>query len=177
MATNLSLGRLEPDKDNVGGLKNVYFINRTTGLESSATFDSDEQITAFASLLTLLKYELRGTGHSFSQTTETSGDNGTTFTTQTLTFNLKVQGVASRKELQLASFNMPHIIVQDYNGNYQFMGLENGCDVNVDTVSGGAMGDLNGYTVTVTATEKNVAHFVSSSIIGDDTNTSITVGT
>ena len=56
MACDISLGRLEPCKDSVGGLRAIYFINFTEGLLDSATFDADEIITGFASPLTLYKY-------------------------------------------------------------------------------------------------------------------------
>jgi len=39
------------------------------------------------------------------------------------------------------------------------------------------MGDLNGYNLTFTGQEKNLATFVSSAIINDTTNTVVVVGT
>ena len=39
------------------------------------------------------------------------------------------------------------------------------------------MGDLNGYNITFTGTEKQPAYFVDSAIIGDTTNTVVVVGT
>ena len=56
MSCDISLGRLEPCKDSVGGIRAIYFINYTSGLLDTATFDSDEIITGFASALTLYKY-------------------------------------------------------------------------------------------------------------------------
>ena len=176
MACDATAGRLEPCKDQVGGLKNLYIINYTSGLESTATFDSDEEITAFATALTLYKYELRG-GQSMEDSIETSADTGTTFTTQSGTFVLKKQDKATRKQLKLVSRGRPHVVTEDYNGNFKIHGLENGCDVNYSATTGSAMGDLSGYNLTVTATEKEEAHFILPSIIGDTTNTVVVVGT
>ena len=70
-----------------------------------------------------------------------------------------------------------HIITEDYNGNYKLYGLEAGCYINVDIASGSAKGDLNGYTLNITANEPEPAKFVDSTIIDDSTNTTVTVGT
>lgn len=177
MACDLTLGRLEPCKDQVGGIKAIYFINNVSGLLDSATFAGTDQITAFATALDLFKYETRGAVHSFDEVNEVSGDSGTSFWTQTLTVVLKTQNLASRKELKLLSYGSPQIIIEDYNGNYKLGGIENGFDVQVDVVSGSAMGDLTGYNITATAMEKAPAFFVDSTIIDDTTNTAVTVGT
>ena len=48
----------------------------------------------------------------------------------------------------------PQIIVQDYNGNYMVVGLENGADVSGGTiVTGTAMGDMSGYTLVFSGME------------------------
>lgn len=178
MACTASKGRLEPCKDQYAGLKAIYFINYTAGLLDSATFDAtDDDITAFASALTLYKYELRGGVHSYDENGNTSGDNGTTYYEQSGTVVLKSQNVATRKELQILAKGRPHIVVEDYNGNFRLSGIENGCDVTVQSVSGAAPGDLSGYNITWTAMEKNLAHFIDPTIIDDTTNTSVTEGT
>jgi hypothetical protein len=177
MACTLSRGRLEPCKDVTGGIKKVYFIDYTSGLEASATFDTDDQITGFDSALTLYEYEVIGNTDTFTETGTTSRDNGTTFYDVSGTVNLRAQTLADRKELQLMGAARPHIITLDYNGNYKFYGLENGCDVAVTAESGAAMGDFFGYTLNITAQEPALANFVSAAIIDDTTNTSVTSGT
>ena len=56
-------------------------------------------------------------------------------------------------------------------------GFENGAEVVVNTASGAAMGDLNGYNITFTGTEKEPASFIDATIIGDTTNTTVVSGT
>jgi len=169
---SLSLGRLNPCKT-VGGLKNLYFGNFDEALYAGMTLSADEEITAFASALTLLKYELSGT-NSFDEANEVTKD--TSFWTQTGTFSLKSQDIATRKELKLASYGRPFVVAEDYNGNFKLYGAQNGCSVSVNTASGGDMGDFNGYNLTITATEKEPAYFIDSTIIDDATNTNVTVG-
>jgi hypothetical protein len=69
--------------------------------------------------------------------------------------------VKDHKELKLMAYGRPNVIVEDNNGNFFLAGLENGCDVTGGTiVTGGAMGDLSGYTLTLTGQEKVPANFI-----------------
>ena len=158
MACDITAGRLEPCKDSVGGIIAIYISNYTTGLLNTATF-VDEEVTGFASPLTFYKYDLKG-ANSFEQTNENSRENGTSFWTQTGTIVLKKQDNATRKEMKLLSYGRPQIIIEDYNGKFYLAGIENGCEVAANTATGAAMGDLNGYNVTFTGTEKTPANFV-----------------
>lgn len=176
MACTLTRGRLEPCKDVTGGIKKVYFVDYTAGLEDSATFDSDNQITGFDSALDLYEYIVIGNTDSFDETGTTSRDNGTTFYDVSGTVNLRAQTLADRKELQLMGAARPHVVTLDYNGIYKFYGLENGCDVAVTASSGAAMGDFFGYTLNITAQEPALANFVDATIIDDTTNTAVTAG-
>lgn len=177
MSCDLTLGRLEPCKDQSAGIKNIYFINYDGDLKSGATLGSDDEITGFASVVNLLKYEVRGDNNTFDEPNEVNKENGTSFWTQTLTVALKKQSITDRKELKVATYGRPHIVVEDYNGNYQLAGFENGCDVSVSTASGGAMGDFRGYNVVATGNETEPAHFIDPAIIDDTTNTVVVVGT
>jgi hypothetical protein len=59
------------------------------------------------------------------------------------------------------SYGRPQVIVEDNNGNFFYCGLEHGMDVTGGTiVSGAAMGDLSGYTLTLTGMEPVPANFL-----------------
>jgi len=174
MATAITLGRKNPDKENVGGLKAAYFIEFAAGTFSGATITADE-ITAFGSALTLFKYELRG-ANSFDENNPSSQEAGTSFWEGSGTLQFKKQSLAAQKEIKLLSFDRKHIILEDYNGNFRFCGLEHGCDISVNTASGANMGDFQGYNITFTTSERYPAYFVDSAIIGDTTNTTVTEG-
>ena len=183
MSCDISLGRLEPCKKDVGGLVAVYFINYTSGLltgTSAATFGTDDLITAFANALTLYKYDLRGT-NSFDETNESSRENGTSIFTQTGTIQLKKQDAVTRKELKLLGYGRPQVIVESYSADgtttkFQLAGIENGCEVAASSVSGAAMADFTGYNLVFTGMERESAYFVDPAIIGDTTNTVIVAG-
>tara|TARA_R110001599_G_scaffold242810_1_gene442563 strand:+ start:556 stop:1089 length:534 start_codon:yes stop_codon:yes gene_type:complete len=177
MACDVNLGRLEPCNDSVGGIIAIYINGAyTSGLLDTATFDTTDEITAFVSALTFYKFDLKG-ANGFEQTNENSRENGTSFFTQTGTVVLKKQDKTTTAQLKLLSYGRPQIIFQDYNGNYFLAGIENGCQVQVNTSTGQAMGDLNGYNLTITGNEKSPANFIDPAIIGDTTNTIVVVGT
>ena len=182
MACDISAGRLEPCKDSVGGLKAVYFVNYDAAIAADATVVAD-QITAFDSAITLYKYDLKGANNSFDETNENSRDNGTSFWTQTGTLVLKKQDLATQSELKLLAYGRPLVVVEFYAKDandaniFRMAGFENGCEVTVNTASGAAMGDLNGYNITFTGTEREPANFIAPTIIGDTTNTTVVSGT
>lgn len=163
MATcDLTLGRKIPCKDNVGGIKNIYFLNYNDVPYEKMTI-VDEEISLFAASGTpsieAYKYELIG-AQSLEETNEISIDNGTSFWTQVLTAILQKQDKVTQKELKLASFGNPKIMIEDYLGNLRFMGAQLGCMVAVNVVSGANKTDLNGYNITATATENGPALYV-----------------
>jgi len=175
MACDISLGRREACKENVGGLKAVYFVNYDSTLLSGASLTSGV-ITALNSSVDAFKYELKADGNTYEEANENSRENGTSFFTQTGTLVLKVQDSATQAEMTLLSYGRPHVIIEDYNGNFRLAGAEHGVEVSVSTTSGGAMGDLNGYNISFEGKERNMATFVDSALIGDASGFSITEG-
>ena len=176
MACDINLGRLEPCKDSVGGITAIYIGGAyTDNLLTTATIGADGEVTAFTAALTFYKYDLKG-ANSFDQTNENSRENGTSFWTQTGTVVLKKQDKVTTAQLKILSYGRPQIIIEDYNGAYYLAGTENGVEVAVSTVSGTAMGDLNGYNLVGTGMEKSPANFIDPTIINDTTNTVVVVG-
>jgi len=162
---NLSLGRLKPCKDTVGGIKNIYFVNYGdfTGIVYNAT-DSDV-IDDLAASFNAYKYEVHFSS-SFTQNIQSSMENGTTAFEQVLEVTLPKLTKEDHKELKLVSFGHPHVIVEDQNGNFFVAGLLNGMSVTGGTiVTGLNMGDLSGYTLTLTGMEKVPANFLDTNIV------------
>jgi hypothetical protein len=160
MSCDLTLGRKEVCKDSVGGLNAVYFVN--FGDMGAITYDSTntDVIDAVAGTPDAFKYELKGAS-TFTQNINSSREAGTTFFEQVLELTFKKLTPKDHKELKLLSFARPHVIVEDYNGNFFLAGLEHGCDVTGGTiVTGGAMADLSGYTLTLTGMERLPANFL-----------------
>ena len=160
MACVLTQGRQEVCKESVGGLQGVYFINYTTG---SFTKGGNGQVSALPSGSTVYYYELKGNS-AYTETVNTSRDNGTTFFSQELTLNLKKLTNEMTTQLKLMAYGRPQIVVWTMNGEALLVGEREGADVTAGTIqTGGALGDLYGYSVTFTGMEQLPAAFLSGS--------------
>lgn len=163
MACDITAGRIEPCKDSVGGLDAIYFVNDgdITGFTMDTT-DTDV-IASVDGSPSAYKYDLKGNS-TFETTINSSTENGTSFFEQTLTLTLKKLDIESHKELKLLTWGKPKVIVKDNNGNFFLMGKEHGAEVTGGSVvTGGAMGDLSGYTLTLSAMERVPANFIDAS--------------
>ena len=160
MACNLSAGRNEVCKESVGGIQGVYFINYTTG---SFTKNVGGEVTAVPSGSTLYYYELKGTS-AYTETVNSSRETGTTFFSQELVLNLKKLTNEMTTQLKLMAYGRPQVIIWTMNGDALLVGEKEGADVTAGTIqTGGAMGDLYGYSVTLTGQERLPAAFLSGS--------------
>ena len=164
MPCNLSVGRMEPCKESIGGLAGVYFLNYTTG---SFTKNASGEITAFPSGSTVYYYQLKGTS-AYTETVNSSRENGTTFFSQETVLNLKKITQEMSTQLKLMSYGRPQIVIATNNGDAFVAGETLGCDVTAGTIqTGAALGDLYGYSVTLTGTEPLPAAFISGSTAGN----------
>ena len=161
MACSLTLGRIEPCKDQVGGLNAVYFINSIDLAQIAYdTADTDVIDQLATTAVSAYKYDLKGTSN-FEQAITSSRDNGTTFFEQVLNIVLKKQDADTHKEVKLLAWAKPVVVVEDNNGNAWVMGLEHGAEVTGGSiVTGSAMGDLTGYNLTLTGQERVPANFL-----------------
>ena len=171
MSCDISLGRREVCKNSVGGLNAVYFINYGDVDINDYTYDGTDtdMITNISGEATInaYKYDLKGTS-SFTENINSSRENGTTFFEQVLELTFKQLTVEMHKEIKLLSYGRPIVLVEDNNRNFFLAGAKNGCDVTGGTiVTGAAMGDLSGYTLTLTGGEKAPANFVDAASSSD----------
>jgi hypothetical protein len=166
MPCSLTLGRNEVCKESIGGLQGVYFINFTTGsfTETAAqTATPSGLLTGVPSGSVLYYYELKGTS-AYTETVNTSRENGTTFFNQELTLNLKKLTNEMTTQLKLMAYGRPQIIVWTNNGEAFLVGKKEGADMTAGTIqTGGALGDLYGYSLTFQGQEQFPAQYLSGS--------------
>lgn len=166
MSCDIAKGRLEPCKDVVGGLKSLYFVNygdiaSVAKLTTEGNEDVIDTITPLAATADAYRYDIKGAS-SFTQNIQSSRDTGTTAFEQVIEVTLKKLSIQDHKELKMLAYGRPQVIVEDYNGNLFFAGLEHGVEVTGGTiVTGTAMSDLSGYTLTLTGMEREPANFLS----------------
>lgn len=158
MSCDLTKGRLLGCRDAVGGLDKVYFIPK--GTLGTITYDVDgSTITGVSGTPTAYEYELH-LGNNLTENINSSEENGTTFYEQVLSLTLKKLTKEDNAELKNLVKSRAHCMVLDNMGEYRLVGLEKGIvSVGGSAVSGDALGDLNGYTLTLTAKEKELANF------------------
>jgi len=158
MSCDISRGRLEPCKDSVGGLNAVYFINKggiTAGYDVTDTDVIDDLGSP-----TAYKFDIKG-GSTYTENITSSRENGTTTFEQVLELQLTKLTKEDHKTVKLLAYGSPHVLIEDNNGNVFVAGLEHGLDVSGGTiVSGAAMGDMSGYTLTFSGMEKAPANFI-----------------
>lgn len=159
MACAVSNGRALPCKSGVGGLKNIYFAPYSD--TTAALTDSSGTIT-LTDTETFYKYEIKGNS-SLETAINSSRENGTTFYETTLNLTFTFLDVATQEQIKLLAHGRPQIVVEDYNGNGFLVGKDHGAEVTGGTVvTGAAMGDLSGFTLTLTAQETAPPFFVAS---------------
>ena len=174
MACDISKGRLEACKESVGGIKNLYIANYNSamyaGMDDSATKPPTDvlfngQVDTLAAAVDVYQFEVRGDNNTFEETNENSRDNGTSFWTQSGSFVIKAQNAETMMQLKLLSYGRPHIIIEDYNGKFRMAGAQNGVEVSVNTSTGGAMGDLYGYTISFEGKEVLPSLFILNTLV------------
>tara|TARA_R110001599_G_scaffold299078_1_gene504025 strand:- start:5729 stop:6259 length:531 start_codon:yes stop_codon:yes gene_type:complete len=161
---NLSLGRLKPCKDSVGGINAIYFINY--GDLGPVTFNATDTdvIDSIGTSVSAYKYDVHFSS-SLTQNISSSTENGTTSFEQVVELSMPKLSKEDHREIKLIAYGHPHIVVEDQNGSFFLAGLINGMEVTAGTiVTGTAMGDMSGYTLTLTGMERSPANFLESTL-------------
>ena len=164
MACLLTTGRKIPCKSAFGGIKKVYFADY--GSITAVVLDAtSKQVTAITGSPTWYDFDVKGPS-SLETAVASSRDTGTTFYTQTLNLTLTFLDAKTQAELQILALGRPYIVVEDYYGNTFLCGVENGCElVSGTTVTGGAAGDLSGFTMVFEAMEEVAPYFVDAGVV------------
>jgi hypothetical protein len=149
MACDLTTGRLKVCKQSLGGLGKLFLFNF---VENPFTFASGIVTAINPSLTTVFEYELEGDGNNVAESLASDRNSGTSVNTQTLTFVLKQINATTSAQMNLLAYGFPMAVVKDRNGVYHALGIEDGIDFTVAQTTGGAKGELNGYTLTGVAT-------------------------
>lgn len=153
-------GRKLPCKDQKGGIKALYIAN----YDAYGFTVANEIVSALGTLAEVFKWELKG-ANTFTQTPTVSRDNGTSFFTQVVAATFPSLDADTQNELKLMMYGRPIVFIEDYNGNITIGGLENGMEMTGGSiVTGGASGDLTGFTVELTGDEKTGAPFLNASM-------------
>lgn len=169
MACAITHGRVEPCKDSLGGLKNVYFINEDINVSNliyynptlSPPYVDTDDIYYVQNISSLYKFELKSNENVYDQEIVSSRENGTTFFRQTLTIKLKKQDAATHLAVKTLAYAKPRILVETNEGDFFLVGMLRGCDLTAGSINnGGALGDFSGYSMTFQGEELEASPFI-----------------
>jgi hypothetical protein len=165
MACALTQGYALDCRDSLGGITEVYFIEKGN---VTSTTQASGVISAIVkgSSKVFRKYELVPGTSSLTENINASVQNGTVFYAQELSIILNKLQANTRNEILLLAQNSLAAVVGDNNGKYWYLGKTNGINITGGSgATGTAQGDRSGYTLTFSGAEKELAPEVASGII------------
>lgn len=154
MACDITKGRNKQCKSSLGGNANLYLFNF---LKDPFTVLNGEATAMNVLLTEAYKYELEGDLNTLVQDMVSDRNSGTTVNTQTIVAALKQIDAATSAEFNLLAKGFPMAVIEDRNGNFLAIGIDDGIDFQVNQQSGGAKTDMNGYTITGVSTVGELA--------------------
>ena len=165
MACALTQGYTLDCRDSLGGITEVYFIEKGN---VTSTTQASGVITAVVkgSGKVFRKYELVPGTSSLTENINASVQNGTVFYAQELSIILNKLQANTRNEILLLAQNTLVAVVKDNNDKYWYLGKVHGINITGGSgATGTAQGDRSGYTLTFSGSEGELAPEVSSGII------------
>jgi len=141
-----------PSFDRQGGISKLYLFSYVK-YSKSLNLVQGQKVITFPSTIA---YEYEAEGMAFAESTAVV--NGGVEWTQKLTFTLTESSEDSQVHL-LPSKDYSAVIL-DRNGDYRFIGMRNGAEVTVQATTGIGKGDMNGYSISLTAKEDNQAYYI-----------------
>lgn len=165
MACALTQGYTLDCRDSLGGITEVYFIEKGN---VTSTTQASGVITAVVKGASKVfrKYELVPGTSSLTENINASVENGTVFYAQELSIILNKLQANTRNEILLLAQNTLAAVVGDNNGKYWYLGKVRGINITGGSgATGTANGDRSGYTLTFSGSEGELAPEVSAGII------------
>lgn len=149
---NLTSGRKEPCKNNIGGIKRLYLATWVSYDVRSIIGYRNGLITSFP--ITQI-YEFKGQDITLDESINEDGSYN-----QEISIKLISQDLASAQLMTMLMKNKVFAITTDYLGNNKVSGILNGMDVEVKANNGGSKVDFNGYDVSLSGVEEFKSPFV-----------------
>ena len=165
MPCNIIEGITLDCRQGAGGVKKIYlteFANVSTITSSSGSVSAITMVSGKK----FWTIELELEDAQFDENATVSIENGTTFYEQTLTFSVYKMTAKNRNIVRLLTQNRLMVIVQDADDVYHLAGETRAMHLTASATSTGkAMGDKNGYSITLTGKEPLPCNKVNSGVI------------
>jgi hypothetical protein len=149
MSGSVNKGRLEPCKNTLSGVKNVYLWKWKSYNLSQIKGVRGVSLTAYPNTA-IFKYPTVSDANTYDE--NLGEDNAYN---QSLSVTLKKIDLESNQDLSNYQNLVLGVIVEDYNGLFRLMGAFNGVDLtDLNVGVGSGRGDFNGYKLTLEAQER-----------------------
>jgi len=176
MSCKLTAGIAKGCKDNMGGLRKVWLTNKeniasfTPAIGSTSPLDEGiiTAITMVTASPEYVFYEFNPNKDSSNwvENIQSNVQNGTIAYEQVLTLMFAKNEAAKRNQVKLLGQAELVAVVLDKNGKYWILGEENGIELSGgNSASGTAMTDMNGWTLTLSGSERHPAREVDDDVI------------
>ncbi len=162
MACDLIAGISGVCKNSIGGLKNLYLGNF---IDNPFTVTDSVATAINVAITEVYKYEIDGDTQGVTEDFVSDRATGTSVNTQTLTAVLKQIKADKSAELNTLVYGKTFVVAEDRNGEFLVLGIDDGMDFSISSTTGQAKTDLNGYTLTGTATTGALAPTLDSATI------------
>lgn len=173
MSCLIDTGRKVGCKDKAPGIRRLFFINN--GL-LNLTIAADEITVLSGSALSVYQVDLFNSNADFTETINNTED-GSPDVTQELNVTLFGKDKASRLFIEKIRKNVPHVIVEDVNGQLWLAGEIGGMHFGGTALSGRGSGDVSGYELAGTSRQSQLAYSVDPDALFADANITIVQGT
>lgn len=168
-ACNTIVGITYSCTNNIAGLKRIWLANYAdiTGVTASSG-----NVTAMttATATPFKEFQFNRNTSSIKESVVPNIENGTTFNTITLMLVLSKRESSKSNSLTILLDGQPKLValVLDLNNNYWILGEptnEGAYVTQLDSDGGVAKGDKNGYDITITSEQDNLAYTVSAAVV------------
>lgn len=152
-------------KDSIGGIKAAYIAEHA---DLASLTETSNVITAItmATGKTFKPFVFRKETGNFTSTINSDDAAGTTFVQSEIVLQFTKQETAKRLEIAALMVGNCAVIIEDGNGKYWFFGEDFPVVLTAGSAaSGTAMGDFNGYNITLTDKSKALPKEVDADII------------
>ncbi len=164
MSCLISSGISRDCSDSVGGLEELYLLERAT---VTAYTEANSEVTAITDGgSTWKKFQLKKEVGSIVATTTIDPANGTRFSEGVIGFSINKFSAVNTNILKLLILGQIVAICKDNNGKYWGLGFQSFAEGQSMAVnSGTAYGDRNGYDIELMAKEPEAPFEVSASVV------------
>ncbi len=152
-------------RDNTGGLKNIYILSGSI----SSTSGTEGLISVISGSGTFYKFELNRQTGDFTETINTSVENGTVFYEQTVNAPFHKLQSSTRNQVKTLARNPDILMIVETNNSeggtvFFLLGESRGLSLSGGQAqTGTAFGDLQGYNLTFVGQEPEPASALSGS--------------